>query len=573
MYHFRQHSLDEGVGAVIRSISVVCLALALFSVAAGAEQEKNVALQANGGAIVSATSEAGPNFAASNLINGVKGTDGWSSAPNATLPQEIIIDLAGDEPVLVSKVVFNVKTGYLSLIKFRLAKDVAVLLSATGTAEGDFSEVGRITLKPVEDDQALVLPEPREAKYVKIRILSSQSGGQAVELSEVEVYATEKPPAAPPAQPPKPAAPAAPAAPAQPPSEPTAPAEPSAPAAPAQPTTPAPPATPSEPAAPAAPSAPAQPSQPAEPTKPAQPTTPAAPAAPEQPSPPAEPTTPAAPTAPAQPTEPVTPPVPTPPSEPSAPAAPAEPAAPTAPATPAEPSAPAAPTTPPAPAEPAAPAAAEQPTEAKQLVNLALAENGGTIIASSFLDSTFSPSKLNDGIKGNESDGNGWASAPSPQYPQYLTVQFKDGRAYEVSKVVINSMTGAPDLFKTRWAKDIEIQISTTGKRDEDFETILTAQLEPTGEDQVFTFEPRLAKYVRIKINSNWGNSRFVEMGELEVWGDPGSARLTGVPFPEIPSELPRTEEGKIDIDKVIFQLEQLLKLLRDYKRSLPEGA
>lgn len=683
-------------------IAPVALALSAGIAFVQPLKAQNLAAAANGGKVLSWTSqEDAKSWAAANLIDGQRRKIGssWSSPlTGGAVPQEVVIELPGGQPVEIDKVIISLNTGPPFLYSEFWAKDITVLVSATGSTPQEFTPVAQATLAKSEADQAITFAAT-PARFVKLRIDSAQSPtAPHVELAEVEVYARgtgpaaevvpaatatpaselATPPSAPPALPatPTPALPtgvtggeAGPALPSTPPGAGTAPGgtgpiisttpDPNAPVAgPVPPTgvtiAPPPPVTvPSTPAMPGA-VAPgpggASGLGPAPAPAPAPVTAPTpGPVIPEGAAPAVATPTPGAvpPVTPALPTPPVgtTPPspvatTPVPPSvttvapevpqpSPTAPQPPTEslavapadapafvdPGSETEPTPTIEPATPIAPTpgpageaavsaptgggtepTAPVPATPVvAPTPATTPTTppapvtyAGPVKNLAAQSAGGTVMASTFVNEEFSNARLNNGIRGVDADEEVWTSAASPKYPHDLVASFANGEVHLVSKVVVCG-PGMLELFGDRMPKDVEVLVSTTDTNEESFTKVASTQLKMVSEDQAIEFPPVAAKYVKLRILSNHGAPRFVELSELEVWGDPAPVTAAAAapaapvtapteatpaqapPAPAVTEPVP-PEESATTVPAVptdIQDPEQLDKLIRDIEDVL----
>jgi len=174
---------------------VVTIAVMLGSGVALAQEAQpgNLAAAANGGQIVRATSEGTPDWAAANLLDGIIGKRGWSSELNTGVPpQEVVIDLAGEMPVTIDRVVVSLDTGPEVLYGPYWAKDVDILVSSTTADDAAFRLAGQITLARTEEKQTITL-QPVSAKFLKLRVNSAQGGSpdtpiNRVEVAELEVY-------------------------------------------------------------------------------------------------------------------------------------------------------------------------------------------------------------------------------------------------------------------------------------------------------------------------------------------------------------------------------------------------
>ncbi len=168
---------------------------------AGTAEENNVAASANGGQIVSATSQRDEEWRAANLIDGQvwdteKTADeqegvsyGWSS-DRAAFPQEVVVAIASQEPdappKLVDRIALDCATadGFLS---GRWAQHFEV--HAALTTDGPWVRTGRFRLANRPGTQTFDF-RPIEAKLVRLVITSNHGSDKYVELGEVRVYQT-----------------------------------------------------------------------------------------------------------------------------------------------------------------------------------------------------------------------------------------------------------------------------------------------------------------------------------------------------------------------------------------------
>jgi len=164
---------------------------------AGGQLARNVAAAANGAVVVSATSEApDAKWAKGNLIDGlhVRFVDnvakvpdeswGWCST-DASFPQEIVIQLAGDGPVLIDSIVVDPATAD-SYIIGRAAKGFE-LFTSIGAPSGSWHLAGRFSLMNRPSPQAFAFTAT-EARWVMIRLMSNHGSDKFVEMGEVEIY-------------------------------------------------------------------------------------------------------------------------------------------------------------------------------------------------------------------------------------------------------------------------------------------------------------------------------------------------------------------------------------------------
>lgn len=156
---------------------------------------KNILLAANGGKIVSCTSQdASPYWKVDNLIDGKLATQdsyGWASKPfsgdpSIDYPQEIVFKLPGDQPHLLTKVVIDQKTINWPLLG-RGAKDVEILVS--NSKNGPWTHVAGHSLLNRNGPQTIAF-KPAEAKFLMLRVSSNWGSDREVCLGEVEAYET-----------------------------------------------------------------------------------------------------------------------------------------------------------------------------------------------------------------------------------------------------------------------------------------------------------------------------------------------------------------------------------------------
>ncbi len=172
-------------------------------------------------------------------------------------------------------------------------------------------------------------------------------------------------------------------------------------------------------------------------------------------------------------------------------------------------------------------------------LNIAAASNGGKIVdsTSTFVsdpakgaDPMFSPNNLIDGknYTGKEGDSAGWASQGFAPGKQWVTVGFRDDRPRVVSKFVINPVANQSSL---RWARRIDVQVTSGSAKTGPFRTVTTLNLRPEAVNQEFTMRPVEAKYVRFVFSANGpggvslpnadpdvNSDRAVALGEIEIY-------------------------------------------------------
>ena len=103
------------------------------------------------------------------------------------LPLDLVVDLAGDEPVPVAGMILNTQAGEGKLSD--MARDVELLLSLDGAT---WESVMRTSLSSLPIDQPFLLAAPVPATHAMLRVHDKQSGerGGYLELGEWKVIAT-----------------------------------------------------------------------------------------------------------------------------------------------------------------------------------------------------------------------------------------------------------------------------------------------------------------------------------------------------------------------------------------------
>lgn len=155
------------------------------------------------------------------------------------------------------------------------------------------------------------------------------------------------------------------------------------------------------------------------------------------------------------------------------------------------------------------------------LTNIAAAQNGGRVLgASSTLDNNaaYAASNLIDGQVFNfqtSKGSKGWASNQyDPINMDSVTLGFAGNSLHKLGKIVLNPSV---DLTPERWAKDIEVQVSTeTAEGPYTPVAQLTLKRDPV--PQEFALLPVNARFVRLLFRSNWGSDRAVSLGEVEIY-------------------------------------------------------
>ncbi len=153
--------------------------------------------------------------------------------------------------------------------------------------------------------------------------------------------------------------------------------------------------------------------------------------------------------------------------------------------------------------------------------NIAAAQNGGRVLAvtSTFdNDPLYAGSNLIDGQVWNATragSSRGWASNQyDPISMDAVTLGFAGNRIVKLGRIVVNPLT---DLPPERWAKDIEVQVSTESAEGP-YQPVAQLTLRQQGVPQSFDILPVDARFVRLQLRSNYGSDRATALGEVEMY-------------------------------------------------------
>jgi hypothetical protein len=155
------------------------------------------------------------------------------------------------------------------------------------------------------------------------------------------------------------------------------------------------------------------------------------------------------------------------------------------------------------------------------ITNIAAAQNGGRILSvSSTLDNdkAYSANNLIDGQAFNFQKGSGskgWASNRyDPIDMDSVTIGFAGNGLRKIGKIVLNPSV---DLTAERWAKDVEVRVSTESAEGP-YTAVAQLTLKREAKPQEFAILPVEARFVRLVFRSNWGSDRSVGLGEVEIY-------------------------------------------------------
>jgi hypothetical protein len=156
--------------------------------AAGRQFDGNVAALDWGGKVESATGTADDNLGAQdnllNLIDGDKDTF-WLS-PEDPGPKEIVVSFADHESALIDRVTIFIDP---DAAPRNTARDVEVWVSSTGPKQG-FTRVATAALPGTGENT--IRFDPVEARYVQLRLLHNQEGGELFGVWELKVMESQR---------------------------------------------------------------------------------------------------------------------------------------------------------------------------------------------------------------------------------------------------------------------------------------------------------------------------------------------------------------------------------------------
>ncbi len=200
--------------------------------------------------------------------------------------------------------------------------------------------------------------------------------------------------------------------------------------------------------------------------------------------------------------------------------------------------------------------------------NIAAAQNGGRVLSvTSTLnnDYAYSAANLIDGQAFNfqtNAGSKGWASNKfDPINMDAITLGFSnpirkigpinsaiDYQVRKIGKIVLNP---GVDLTPERWAKDVEVQISTD-TAEGPYVAVAQLTLKRVAQAQEFAILPVEARFVRLMFRSNWGSDRAVGLGEVEIY---------------------EAIDGSDETGLLIGRLESAINDLKRYKQVQAESA
>jgi Mg-chelatase subunit ChlD len=163
--------------------------------------------------------------------------------------------------------------------------------------------------------------------------------------------------------------------------------------------------------------------------------------------------------------------------------------------------------------------------------NIALAVLGGKIESktSEYDDHTWAAENLIDGltyIAGGRGCRPvcGWSSKDGT-LPQDIVISFYQGRETQIGAVIVDTTTHETIDSPDRIAKDIEVWTSTTSPID-GFVKITTARLQRRSAEQLIKIAPSRAKFVRLRLLSNYAGRGLTQLGEVKIIETAGGSSI-----------------------------------------------
>ena len=151
------------------------------------------------------------------------------------------------------------------------------------------------------------------------------------------------------------------------------------------------------------------------------------------------------------------------------------------------------------------PAVLAEQIEVPRGFNIALAALGGKVerVTSEYNDKTWAAANVIDGAVSSREGG--WSSKDNT-LPQELVFSFYQTREALITAVVIDTTTSETVRQPDKIPKHVEVWTSTTSPTD-GFSKIAGARLQHRTAEQVITFPPTRAKYVKVRFLSHHGGS------------------------------------------------------------------
>lgn len=112
----------------------------------------------------------------------------------------------------------------------------------------------------------------------------------------------------------------------------------------------------------------------------------------------------------------------------------------------------------------------------------------------------------------------GWASRRGNLAPSTIVVELP--QRHRVESIVFDNTRAQEDDYPGISAREVEVWFSTAGP-ETGYELVATVQATQGGREQFPLPLDREARWIKLVVNSNWGNDQFTELMELEAYGAP----------------------------------------------------
>jgi len=137
----------------------------------------------------------------------------------------------------------------------------------------------------------------------------------------------------------------------------------------------------------------------------------------------------------------------------------------------------------------------------------------------------------------------GWCSADKAPFPHEILIEL--ARPASIESIVFDAAQTQETGFAGISAKNVEVWASNVSPT-EGFTQVLQAEL-PKGMRQEFKLTaPTAARWLKLVVRSNWGNSTYTELMELEAYGQPLPGPVAQAPL----SGTYNTNYGLIQFDQ-----------------------
>lgn len=132
--------------------------------------------------------------------------------------------------------------------------------------------------------------------------------------------------------------------------------------------------------------------------------------------------------------------------------------------------------------------------------------------SSQYNSSTWAADNLIDGGVGSSL---GWASSYNAPFPHEIVFELPQAVSWSIDKLVIDPSTTDPADY---WGKDFEVLYSNTDSRSASFTSLGLFTLANSAGGQTFNLPTTAARYLMIRVLSNYGYANYTELGEVDLY-------------------------------------------------------